>query len=148
MKATIITLVVVVVIVLVGGGIYLAARNNSNTSNPVTTQNQSGQNNKMKGMDMSSNGSESTAPAATNSVTIENFAFSPANITVKKGTAVTWVNKDSTPHTVTENDGQTGPDSGTMAKDGSYTFTFNTVGKFQYHCTFHPNMVGTVTVTE
>lgn len=148
MKATIITLVAVVVIVLVGGGIYLATRNNSNPASPATNPKPTSQSNNTKGMNMSNNNGENTAPAATNTVAIENFAFSPANITVKKGTAVTWTNKDSTPHTVTENDGQTGPDSGTMAQNSSYTFTFNTVGKFQYHCTIHPNMVGTVTVTE
>jgi len=74
--------------------------------------------------------------------------FSPASITVKKGTAVTWTNKDAVTHTVTENDEQKGPDSGDLASGKTYSFTYDTVGTFKYHCAIHPNMTGTVTVTE
>lgn len=85
---------------------------------------------------------------ATNSVTIQDMAFSPANITVKAGTTVTWTNSDSDAHTVTESDSKTGPNSGTLENGKSYTFTYDTPGTYQYHCTIHPSMMGTVTVTE
>jgi plastocyanin len=68
---------------------------------------------------------------------------------VKKGTTVTWTNKDSAGHTVVESDGQAGgPSSGTLANGQSYQFTFNTPGTFHYKCSIHPQMTATVTVTE
>jgi plastocyanin len=76
------------------------------------------------------------------------MAFSPADITVKKGTTVTWTNQDSVAHTVVETDGQDGPKSNDLNNGQSYTFTYNTVGAFKYHCSIHPMMTGTVTVTE
>lgn len=92
--------------------------------------------------------SPSASPVAASSVTIQDFAFSPSAITVKKGTTVTWTNKDSAAHTVTETDSQAGPKSGTLETGKSYSFTFNTVGTFNYHCSIHSSMTGTVTVTE
>lgn len=88
-----------------------------------------------------------TSEENTNKVAIENFAFSPAAITVKKGTTVTWTNNDSTSHTVT-GDQTGGPDSELLGQGKSYSFTFNTVGTFAYHCAPHPQMTGKVTVTE
>ena len=88
-----------------------------------------------------------TQTATTNAVTIKDFAFSPAKITVKVGTKVTWTNQDSTPHTVTADSGS-GPDSGTMNQGQTYSFTYDTVGSFPYHCNFHSNMTGTVEVTQ
>lgn len=79
-------------------------------------------------------------------VEIRDFAFSSAKITVKKGTQVRWVNKDSVAHTVTGNHG--GPDSPALEKDKSYTYTFDKVGVFSYHCKPHPVMQGTVEVVE
>jgi plastocyanin len=81
-------------------------------------------------------------------VDIKNFAFSPANLTVKKGTTVKWTNYDDMAHTVVENDNKTGPGSSLLAKNQTYSFTYNEVGTFAYKCSVHPNMTGTVTVTE
>lgn len=80
-------------------------------------------------------------------VAIESFAYSPATLTVKKGTTVTWTNKDSAPHTVTVDSGS-GPASGNMSKGDTYSFTFNDVGTFNYHCKIHPSMTAKVVVTE
>lgn len=103
-------------------------------------------------MDMSKSNMSTTAkPSAatsSNQVTIENFAFSSNNITVKKGTTVTWTNKDSATHNVTETDGKNGPKSGDLATGKSFVFTFDEVGTYKYDCSIHPNMTGTVTVTE
>ena len=84
---------------------------------------------------------------STDEVEIEGMAFKPANITVKKGTTVTWTNKNDTAHKVT---GKTanGPKSETLNKDDTYSFTFNEVGEFSYFCELHPSMTGKVTVTE
>lgn len=80
------------------------------------------------------------------SAQISNFAFSPANITVAKGTTVTWTNNDGVTHTVTGDSG--GPNSPFLSKGATYSYTFNTAGTFPYHCTPHPSMKGTVTVTQ
>ena len=78
----------------------------------------------------------------TQSVTIANFAFSPAGIAVPVGSTVTWTNQDATAHTVTG----TGFDSGSLAKNATFSHTFSTKGTFNYHCTFHSNMIAAVTV--
>lgn len=73
-------------------------------------------------------------------------SFSPNPIEVKAGETVTWVNDDSRGHTVTSEDGTL--DSGMMGKGQSFSFTFDKAGDYQYYCSPHPNMVGTVAVTE
>ena len=87
----------------------------------------------------------STAPVATNTVSIKNMAFNPAAIKIKKGTTVTWTNQDSIPHTVVETDGSTGPNSAYLSNGQTYTFTFNETGTFHYHCSIH-GFTGTVEV--
>lgn len=87
------------------------------------------------------------ATATSTVVAIENFAFSPAAITVKVGTKVTWTNKDSAPHTVTTDNG-VGPNSGNLAPGDTYSFTFDTAGTFAYHCSLHNSMTATIIVTQ
>src|SRR3989338_9738752 len=66
-----------------------------------------------------------TAPAPkTYSVTVQNFAFSLATVSIKKGDTITWTNKDSVNHTVTGNNG--GPNSSLFGLNQTYSFTFNT----------------------
>lgn len=87
--------------------------------------------------------------SAIHTVVIENFAFGPAAVTVKKGESVEFVQKDSAGHTVTADDGSTsGLSSPLLSKGQSYKFTFNTVGMWTYHCGPHPEMKGTVVVME
>jgi amicyanin len=89
------------------------------------------------------------APSTASSVTIQNFAFSPSSITVKVGETVTWTNNDTIGHTVTsDNNTSGGPDSSTINNGKTYSFTFKKAGTYGYHCTPHPYMKGTVTVTE
>jgi plastocyanin len=88
---------------------------------------------------------DQTVNPTVHTVNIQNFAFSQPSITVKQGETVTWVNKDSAPHTITGGNG--GPNSQNLATDATYSFTFNTVGTFNYHCSLHPAMKGAVTVT-
>src|SRR2546428_255460 len=72
--------------------------------------------------------------------------FSPANLTVKVGKTVTWVNKDTVTHTVTS-DGSSLFDSGFMPTGATFQFTFTTTGTYPYYCTVHPFMKGTIVVT-
>jgi amicyanin len=86
-----------------------------------------------------------TQPVAGTAVDITNFAFAPANLSVKVGETVTWTNKDEEPHTVVANDGSF--HSPGLDANGTYTFTFTTPGSFDYICSIHPFMRGTVVVT-
>jgi plastocyanin len=79
----------------------------------------------------------------TKTVVIQNFRFKPANITVKRGTKVRWINKDSTAHTATANNGRSF-DSGRLGKGQRYTHTFKSAGKKKYHCEIHTSMKGSV----
>jgi plastocyanin len=84
--------------------------------------------------------------SATGAVQIKNFAFGPATITAAVGGTVTWTNGDTTDHTVTFDD--TSVKSSDHISGGStYQVTFTKAGTFTYHCSIHPTMLGTVTVS-
>jgi len=83
----------------------------------------------------------------TSAVNIDSYKFNPNTLTVKKGTTVTWTNNDGATHTVTSN-GATGPASEILASGQTYSYMFDTVGTYAYHCNLHPSMKGTVIVTE
>lgn len=82
--------------------------------------------------------------AATQNVTIVDFEFTPATITVQQGDTVTWTNEGPTAHSATASDGSF--DTGIFSAGGSRSHTFNEAGSFAYICTPHPNMTGTVVV--
>ena len=86
----------------------------------------------------------SPARAAIIEVKIDNFSFNPKQVTVKAGDTVTWVNHDDIPHTVM---------SKTMVfrskaldSDDKFSFTFTAPGSFDYFCSLHPMMTGTIVV--
>jgi plastocyanin len=85
-----------------------------------------------------------SAQAPDGKVEIDNFAFSPGRITVKTGTTVTWLNADDTPHTVASSSKLF--KSKALDTDDSFSFTFTTPGVYQYFCSLHPHMTGTVVV--
>jgi plastocyanin len=93
---------------------------------------------------MSGTPSSSGTPVAGDQVTIDGFAFAPATLTVTPGTTVMWTNRDEEPHTVVASDGSFhSPGMGTGA---TYTHTFAAPGTFEYVCSIHPMMRGTVVV--
>src|SRR4051794_12778973 len=79
-----------------------------------------------------------------NTVSIKNFAFSVATLSVSAGVQVTWTNNDATAHTVTADDGSF--DSGNIAPGSSFSHTFNNMGTVKYHCQIHPMMKASVAV--
>ena len=79
-----------------------------------------------------------------NDISIKNFQFSPATLTVKKGTTVTWTNNEFEAHTIDS----TTFSSATMNQGDSFSFTFTTSGTFDYTCGLHPTMVGKVIVVD
>ena len=82
---------------------------------------------------------------ASGSVSIANFKFSPASLTVSKGTKVTVTNKDSTAHTFTADNGKTF-DTGDIDPNTSKTLSVSQPGTYKYHCSIHPFMHGTLIV--
>jgi cytochrome c oxidase subunit II len=100
-----------------------------------------------------------TAAAATltipmGAVTPGNPAYEPASLTVKKGDAIEVVNKDSSPHTVTSGTGLEDPNAGQMfdtsiinaAGSAQLATADLEAGEYDYHCTVHPFMTGTLKV--
>jgi plastocyanin len=86
-----------------------------------------------------------SAAAATASVTINNFAFTPATTNINPGDTVTWSNIHAgVAHTVTSDTGVW--DSGNIATSGTFSRAFPSAGSFPYHCTIHPGMTGMVVV--
>jgi plastocyanin len=88
--------------------------------------------------------------------TLTTDAYSPNPIQVSVGTTVTWTNNDSQPHTVTsgsngqpDNKFNSSPNFTPLLNPGqTFSFTFTEEGEYPYFCTLHPNMVGTVSVSQ
>jgi len=89
---------------------------------------------------------EAAEPAAdgVHVVIIENMRFSPAELTVKRGEHVVWINKDLFPHTATAN--SRAFDSGSISPNASWSYVANTVGNYSYVCTLHPTMSARLTI--
>ncbi len=87
-----------------------------------------------------------TAKAADNEVTIDNFSFTPATITVPAGTKIHFVNRDDIPHTVTDAANPRTIKSPPLDTDDSYDRVFDKPGTYLYFCSLHPHMTGTVIV--
>ena len=78
-------------------------------------------------------------------VTIANFSFTPASVTIAAGCSVRWTQTSTTKHTTTSTTGVW--DSGQLSKDQTFTRQFPSAGTFPYICTIHPGpMQGTITV--
>jgi len=94
-----------------------------------------------------------TGPTA--SLTIQNYSYAPPQLTIAVGTKVTWTNKGPDPHSVTSDstgfdsgalDAPTGNGYGGMTTGGFFQVTFSTPGTYTYHCMFHAQMHGSITV--
>jgi amicyanin len=80
-------------------------------------------------------------------VEIHNFAYKPAEVTVKVGTTVRWTNLDLDYHTVSSPPEDGGPlESPVIQQDETWAYTFNTPGEYRYYCVPHPYMQGKVVV--
>jgi plastocyanin len=84
------------------------------------------------------------AQDATNAITIDNFTFTPPEITVPVGTTVKWVNHDDIPHSVVNKDKVFR--SKALDTDDSFSYTFASAGTFEYFCGLHPHMTGKIIV--
>ncbi|HEY7026047.1 MAG TPA: plastocyanin/azurin family copper-binding protein [Gemmatimonadales bacterium] len=113
---------------------------------------------------MNSTGPGNPGPPGPTNVTIQNFSFAPANVSIKVGGTVKWTNKGPSPHTTTSDQsvwassqlnppvgGGGGYGGGGGMPGGAYTLTFHTAGTYGYHCSIHPpstypGFTGTVVV--
>ena len=76
-------------------------------------------------------------------------SYNPNPIEIKVGDTVSWINNDSSPHTVTSSsdEGNITFDSDVLRRGETFYFTFDQEGQYVYLCTLHPSMIGTVVVT-
>jgi plastocyanin len=96
--------------------------------------------------------SQPTATATATTVKVQiieqngKYSFSPAALTITKGTTVEWTNMSDAPHTVTS-DTNAFSTTSNLTQNQTFMFTFNTAGTFAYHCNIHTYMKATITVT-
>jgi plastocyanin len=87
-----------------------------------------------------------TEPAG-DEVTVEvTMSFEPATVEIDAGTAVRWVNSGGLPHTVTSTSGPMDFDE-PLPDGGTVILTFDEPGTYEYACTIHPGMTGTIVVS-
>ena len=82
--------------------------------------------------------------AATQVVTIQNMQFAPAELIVKRGSRVVWINKDLFAHAATASTKTF--DSGNIEVDASWSYVANQPGDYAYLCALHPAMKGRLIV--
>ena len=82
-----------------------------------------------------------------NTINIRNMAYDPDKITVKAGSIVRWVNRDTVVHSVVFSKESKIDPSGVLASSQSFSVKFYDAGTFPYSCGVHPAMQGTVVVT-
>jgi plastocyanin len=80
-----------------------------------------------------------------NTIEIKEFAFNPQTLTVKSGEKITWINHDEEPHTVVSV-GKKFQKSSALDTDQEFTITAGAPGTYEYFCSVHPKMTGTIVV--
>jgi len=83
--------------------------------------------------------------AKANRIEIKDFAFNPQTITVKSGQKITWINHDEEPHTVVSV-GKKFQKSSALDTDQEFSITAGAPGTYEYFCSVHPKMTGTIVV--
>jgi plastocyanin len=96
------------------------------------------------GMLATATGDRGASAATPLIVVIKDYQFSPATVTIAPGTTVTWINEDESPHTIMER-GRSFR-SAALDTNDRFSHTFMQPGEFDYYCTLHPMMVGTIVV--
>lgn len=94
-------------------------------------------------------GQAAAAPAAATrkpAITITNYSFHPATLTVKKGSTIVWVNRDDDVHTIKGTDGPEAFGSPALDSGSAFGFTFHQAGTYHYICSVHPYMHGVIVV--
>lgn len=96
----------------------------------------------------SSSESQPSGTSASGAVSITNFAFTPATLTIAAGSTVTWTNNAPlVTHTVTSDDGSQVSFDHMLSPSDTFRLQFTQAGTYHYHCRIHPFMHGTIVVT-
>lgn len=129
-----ILMLITILFVLIGGSVILTHRTNNRYHEPVL-ENSNGSSRSVAKSSMQSGGS----------VSMTRKLFTPSQISIGRGQNVTWHNDDTATHTVVVDQGK-GPSSGDIVPGSSFSYMFTGNGSYQYHCTIHPSMRGTIVV--
>ncbi len=141
--------VVAIVIGLVSVSALAFVLISSNSSEPSQSESNQTNSSTNSSEQLNNNNDQAEVTVGDVSVDIKNFAFSPATITIKKGSKVTWTNQDSAKHDVTPVEtSENFEASELLARGESYSYTFDTVGTYDYICSPHPYMKAKVVVVE
>lgn len=131
---------IIVVVLIIGGVYYYQSKNGAQNLYPVDSVTPTETSLTPK---ISSPGQPgSPVSQKTYSISVVNFAFNPAVLTVSQGDTVTWINQDSAPHQIWGNDFK----SEVLSNGQSFGFTFTKVGTFDYICSLHAYMKGQIIV--
>jgi plastocyanin len=98
----------------------------------------------LKPADIGHHNSDAAGGAAAVTVVMDGTAFQPAEVSVRAGDLVEWVNKDPFPHNVSAD--AAGLHSGDLEPDQTWRYRAAARGTFQYVCTLHPGMAGVLHV--
>ena len=148
MRRTTLTTIGILALLALAGGAYAffspgTPADRTLTNNPASTPVSPGPNN--NGSNSAPNSPDTSQSTVAGTIYIKDKIFAPPQISIPKGSAVSWVNNDNIEHTVTIDQGN-GPRSGNIAPGVTYSYTFETAGSFQYHCDIHRSMRGTIVV--
>jgi|SRR5579862_5931730 len=131
-RSSLAALIILIIAVVIVGAVWAHSSNNNNSP------------------PQSNSGASSSNPGnqpSSGTINIRDMMFTPSQITVAKGGSVTWTNNDTISHAVVDDLSNVGgPDSGSIPPGGTYSFTFNKTGSFQYHDPGHTSMRGTIVV--
>ncbi|MEK6848363.1 MAG: cupredoxin family copper-binding protein [Nanoarchaeota archaeon] len=137
---------IVLVVLIIGAVFYFSGSKTGESSIPLPVSD-TGETSVPPAIPESSTTSPTPSVSQTLEVKIKDSKFVPAEITVKVGDTITWINEDTAPHTATASDNTFDTDRLTKGESGSHTFTDADVGTHPYICSIHPSMKGTVIVT-
>ncbi len=142
---------VLVLCLAIGGGIAGCGDDDGDTGSATvteTTETTTEASDDSASGDDSSSGGNAPAPSgdAVRSAKVEivDFAYDPDPVTIEEGGKVIWQNEDSAPHTATAEDGSF--DTGTLEEGKLKSESFKEAGTYDYVCSIHPDMHGTVEV--
>jgi plastocyanin len=77
--------------------------------------------------------------------TVGGFQWGP--VSAKVGDVITWTNSDSAPHKVALDDGSCTMSANIAGSGGKASLVFSVAGTYPFHCTIHPTMKGTITIS-
>ena len=92
----------------------------------------------------SAQATEGNKPPQAVAIAIDNFKFGVVSLEIAVGTTVTWTNRDDVPHTVVSSTKVF--KSPPLDTGDAFSYTFKSAGTFEYYCSMHPRMTGTIVV--